>query len=80
MVAKAERSGGCGGEAVVVVGTSRRRRTFNKPSWLLCNIADINMVRGHFPRTRRCFYGAPIVWNLTVVVGPTITVRLVTRM
>ncbi|KAL6579722.1 hypothetical protein OROMI_007746 [Orobanche minor] len=39
MVAKAERSGG---EAVVVVvGTSRRRR-FNKPSWLLCNIADMD--------------------------------------
>ncbi|KAL6518623.1 hypothetical protein OROGR_019125 [Orobanche gracilis] len=40
MVAKADRSGGCGAEAVV--GASRRRRSFNKPSWLLCNIADLD--------------------------------------
>ncbi|KAL6509665.1 hypothetical protein OROGR_022975 [Orobanche gracilis] len=40
MVAKADRSGGCGAEAVV--GASCRRRSFNKPSWLLCNIADLD--------------------------------------
>ncbi|GFP99082.1 hypothetical protein PHJA_002052100 [Phtheirospermum japonicum] len=49
MVAKSEKTGGgCGdaAAAVVVVGASnqpsRRRRSFNKPSWLLCNIADLD--------------------------------------
>ncbi|GFP83828.1 superoxide dismutase [fe] chloroplastic [Phtheirospermum japonicum] len=49
MVEKSETTGGgCGdaAAAAVVVGASnqlsRRRRSFNKPSWLLCNIADLD--------------------------------------
>lgn len=41
MVAKAEKTGG--GEAVAASNhQSRRRRTSNKPSWLLCAIADLD--------------------------------------
>ncbi|KAL3655428.1 hypothetical protein CASFOL_001214 [Castilleja foliolosa] len=50
MVAKSEKLGSGFGDATaaaaVVVGSSnqpsRRRRSFNKPSWLLCNIADLD--------------------------------------
>ncbi|KAG8388494.1 hypothetical protein BUALT_Bualt02G0131500 [Buddleja alternifolia] len=44
MVAKAAKSGG-GGEAVVAAShqhQSRRNKSFNKPSWLLCTIADLD--------------------------------------